>query len=200
MKTDHSSLRIALNQGAAASAAALLVFPIRSIKGGIGMKRIVAMLLVLVLVLCVCPLPVSAQAPETSEGGEPFPVNPFLIVVFLIICGLGILLTVVVEWSIAKLFNLGYHYKKLIIWTNVISQIILRILQLSTFLLMPKSMTVIAWCSIYLPTLEILSYLAEFLVYIRRMRDVSWKRCLLYTITANTALLIVGILLLFILL
>ena len=40
MKTDHSSLRIALNQGAAASEAALLVFPIRSIKGGIGMNQV----------------------------------------------------------------------------------------------------------------------------------------------------------------
>ena len=164
------------------------------------MKRCVNAALALLVMLCVCALPVSANAPGPSEFGEPFPANPFLIVVLLIICGLGILLTVVVEWSIVKLFNLGYHYKKLIIWTNVISQIILRILQLSTFLLMPKSMTVIAWCSIYLPTLEILSYLAEFLVYIRRMRDVSWKKCLLYTVTANTASLLAGLLLLFILL
>ena len=164
------------------------------------MKRIVAILLVLVLLLCVCALPISAKAPGPAEGGDPFPVNPVLIALLVVTCAAGVVLTVVVEWLIGKVFGIGRHHKKLVVWTNIATQIILRILQFFTFSLLPNGMSAVVWCSIYLPTLEFLVYLAEFLVYNRRMRDVSWKKCLLYTVTANTASLLVGLLLLFVLL
>ena len=164
------------------------------------MKRCTAAAFALLLMLCVCALPVSANAPGPSEFGEPFPVNPLLIALFVVISVAGIVLTVVVEWLIGKYFGIGHQYKRLVVWTNVITQIVLRIFQLFTFSLLPSGMSVIAWGAIYLAVLEFFVYLAEFLVYNRRMRAVSWKKCLLYTVTANTASLLAGLLLLFILL
>ena len=164
------------------------------------MKRCAAAAFALLLMLCVCALPVSANAPGPLEFGEPFPANPIVIALFVVISAAGIVLTVTVEWLIYKLFRIGCQHKKLIVWTNIITQIILRILQLFTFSLMPKGMSVISWCAIYLLVLEFFVYLAEFLVYNRQMSDVSWKKCLLYTVTANTASLLAGLLLSFILL
>ena len=42
--------------------------------------------------------------------------------------------------------------------------------------------------------LEILVYLGEFLVYRKRMGDVSLNRCIAYTLCANTASLMAGLL------
>lgn len=164
------------------------------------MKRCVAASLAVLLVLSVCTFPVSANAPGPLEFGEAFPANPLLIALFVVISVAGIALTVAVEWLICKLFRIGCQHKKLVVWTNIVTQIILRVLQLFTFSLMPKGMSAISWCAIYLLGLEFFIYLAEFLVYIWRMRDVPWKKCLLYTVSANTASLIAGLLLLFILL
>ena len=163
------------------------------------MKRYVAVF-ILLLVLCVCAAPVSANALGPSEFGKPFPVNPLLIALFVAISAACIVLTVIVEWLIGKSLGIGRQHKKLIIWTNVTIQIILRILQLFTFSLLPNGMSAVAWGAIYLTALVLFVYLSEFLIYNWRMRDVSWKKCLLYTVTANTASLFAGLLLLIILL
>ena len=163
------------------------------------MKRCVAAAFTLML-LCLCVLPVSANAPGPSEFGEPMPVNPLLYVVFLVFSAIGIVLTIVLEWLIGKPFGIGSQYKKLVIWTNLITQIILRILQIFTLSLQPNGMGALEWGVIYLTSLEFFVYLSEFLIYLWRMRDISWKKCLLYTVTGNTVSLIAGLFLLFIIL
>lgn len=164
------------------------------------MKRCVATISVLLLLLCVCALSVSANAPGSLEFGEPTLVNPVAVIGFFVISVFGVVLTVVVEWFVCKSFGIGRQHKKIIIWMNLITQIMLRILQLFTFSLQPNGMSAGDWCVIYLTILEFLVYLSEFLIYNWRMKDVSWKKCLLYTLTANTVSLIFGLLLLFILL
>ena len=163
------------------------------------MKRCIAAAFALLLMLCVCALPVSANAPGPLEFGEPAPVNPLVIALFLVISVPGVALTVVVEWLICKPFGIGRQYKKLVVWTNLTTQIILRMLQLFTFPLRPNGMSASVWGVIYLTVLELFVYLSEFLIYNWRIRDVSWKKCLYYTVTANTASLIAGLLVLFIL-
>ena len=164
------------------------------------MKRVIAMLLACSLILCVCPLIASANAPGPMENGAQAPVNPIVIGIFLIVSVLGIVLTIVLEWLVCRLFGIGKEHKKLIICTNLVTQIVLRILQLFIFALMPEGISFLAWSIIYLTVLELLVYLCEFLIYTWRIPEKTWKECLYYTVTANTISLFAGLLLLFVLL
>ena len=117
------------------------------------------------------------------------------ILVFLIVGIGGITLTCFTEWLVALSFDGVRKYSRLTVIVNIVSQLIMRVGQM--FLL--KVMYVFDIVLVYLGMillLEIMVYLCEFLLYRRLMKDVSWKRCLAYTVCANTASLISGLLLL----
>lgn len=86
-------------------------------------------------------------------------------------------------------FGLDRKYGRLIVLTNLVSQILMRLVCL-----------VLAHQAVYdsvyaMIAVEIPVYVLEFLFYRWKMREVSTVRCLLYTLTANTASLLFGLLL-----
>lgn len=109
------------------------------------------------------------------------------ILTFLIISIAGLLLTLFVEWEVGWAFGLHKEYSRLILLTNTVSQVLMRIVDI-----LIRGFIGFAYLYVVL-VLEVFVYAGEFLVYRKKMKTVSWKRCLLYTITANSASLLIGL-------
>ena len=90
---------------------------------------------VVCLCLCLCLMlsaAVSANSPPNAEfEGGGMGVGPFLL--YLLFVVLSVLLTVLVEWSVSLLFRL--KAARIIIWTNIVSQLIMHFLYLIVTLL-----------------------------------------------------------------
>lgn len=115
-------------------------------------------------------------------------VSPIAWFFYIVISLVGILLTCGVEWGVAAIFRFTLAYSKIILLTNVCSQIVMRILFLILYSLMPRYVLVMA-------LLEMLVYSGEFVVYQMTLHGFSTKKRLLYVLTANTVSLVVGLLL-----
>lgn len=108
-------------------------------------------------------------------------------ILYAIFALLGMLLTCFTERQIAGLFGLKKQYGRLIRWTNVVSQLLMHLSYVLFY-------SLIFWRYTYATViLEILVYVGEFLFYRRKMKDVSREKCLAFTLTANTASLLLGI-------
>ena len=120
----------------------------------------------------------------------------FMAILLFVLIGIGgIVTTCVTEWLVALFFDGIKKYARQIIYTNIASQIIMRLGQM----LLLKAMYLWEFSPGYLimvAVLEILVYFCEFLFFRKLMKPVSWKRCLTYTVCANTASLLAGFLLL----
>jgi hypothetical protein len=116
------------------------------------------------------------------------------ILVFLIVGIGGIIWTCFIEWLVALSFDVVRKYSRLTVIVNIVSQLIMRVGQMLLLNVMYVFDIILVYLGMIL-LLEILVYLGEFLLYTRLMKDVSWKRCFAYTVCANTASLISGLLL-----
>ena len=103
----------------------------------------------------------------------------------------GIAITCVSEWLVALLINVDHRNTRLIILTNIVSQVIMWMLYIG----MVNRMGVHKILAITL--LEILVYSAESLIYCKLMQNISRAKCLIYTFSANTISLLLGILIIF---
>lgn len=108
--------------------------------------------------------------------------------IYIVVSLVGILLTCGVEWGVAAAFRLTAAYSKIILLTNVCSQVVMRILFVILYNLLPRYILVMA-------LLETLVYSGEFVVYQMTLFGFSTKKRLLYVLTANTASLVAGLLL-----
>ena len=154
------------------------------------MKGIFRKLLLAACLIASMVMPVYANAPPPAEGEsvEVVGLPAFLMLGFLVLCGMVI--TCFVEWLVSFVFCLHHRNNRLILWTNVVSQILmwLAYFLLSNLLTLDRVLTIVI--------LEILIYAGEFLFYRKKMHKVSWIKCLIYTVAANTASLLVGVLIL----
>lgn len=109
------------------------------------------------------------------------------IILYILLGIIGLIFTCWVEWLAALPFKLVRWYGSLIAMTNLVSQILMRV----SFVVLYD----LFYWNYYVALLvfEVLVYTGEFLFYRWRMRDVSWKKCLAYTVTANSVSLILGI-------
>lgn len=107
---------------------------------------------------------------------------------YIIISLFGMAFTCGVEWGIGLLFRITAANGGTILKTNACSQTAMRILFLLLYSLIPQYVLVMV-------LLEILVYIGEFLVYQKYMYGVSKTKCLWYVFTANTASLLLGLLL-----
>lgn len=152
------------------------------------MKGLLRKILLMSCLIASMVIPVYANAPPPAEGeniklaGLP----TALLLGFIVLC--GIVITCFCEWLVSLLFRLNYRNSRLILWTNVVSQILmwLTYILLCGYLLLDRVLVIVI--------LEVLIYTGEFLIYWRKMREVSWLKCLIYTVTANTASLLLGLL------
>ena len=162
------------------------------------MKRCVSLLLLLLLVLSALTLPVLANSAPSRENGEAVVSTgsvAYTILVILLVVGVSMGITCFVEWLIAGWFHLGKHNNKLILKTNLASQLIMWAVFLVVLLLSNVWLIeiMIAYYWLVLICVETPIYVGEFLVYRKKMPEISWTRCLAYTVTANTASLLLGL-------
>lgn len=124
---------------------------------------------------------------ETRENSATF----FAYVGYVLLAWLGLLLTCLTEWTVARLLRLGHQNARRVIGVNAVSQLLMHILYIALY-------SVIFWrYTVALILLELLVYVGEFICYrFWLMRDLPAKKCLLFTVAANTASLVLGILLL----
>lgn len=107
---------------------------------------------------------------------------------YILISLFGIALTCGVEWLVGLFFRITAANGGTILKTNACSQVAMRILFLLLYSLIPRYVPVMVF-------LEILVYVGEFFVYQKCMYGVSKTKCLWYVFTANTASLLLGLLL-----
>lgn len=154
------------------------------------MKGIFRKLLLVACLIASMVMPVYANAPPRLEGEDvQLGVLPSILLLgILVLC--GIVITCFCEWVVSLFFGFDRRNNRLILRTNVVSQILmwLAYILLNSFLKLDRIWAVVI--------LEVLIYTGEFLFYWRKMHEVSWIKCLLYTITANTASLLLGLLIL----
>lgn len=110
-------------------------------------------------------------------------------IVYISICVLCLLLTVFTEVLVAVCFRLK-DFLDIIKRTNIVSQILMH----STYVLLYAFFTHNYLLDMLI--LEVLVYTGEFFYYRHRIFGISAKKCFVYTVTANTASLILGVLLL----
>ncbi len=108
-------------------------------------------------------------------------------IVYISLCVICLLLTVVVEGLVAEVFRLK-GFLHLIRRTNIISQILMH----SAYVLLYAIFTHNYLLDMLI--LEVLVYTGEYLFYRHAMWSIPAKKCFAYTITANTASLILGVL------
>lgn len=126
-----------------------------------------------------------ALTDEFEIGHDNHPLNG---VFYFILAFSGLVLTCIVEYLVAIPFDLWKYYGRTIVLVNVASQIFMHLL----FILLYG---VLFWrYSFAVLALEILVYAGEFLYYRRKMFDVPLGKCIGFTVTANTASLICGVL------
>ena len=150
------------------------------------MKRKIHTLLLLLLCAIGWAMPVFANSAPSAEHSTGVDVLGLLFWVVLILSGIA--KTLASEWLVALVFGVEHSNTLLILITNVITQILMWLVYIPFvfYARVPHIPVVII--------LEILVYLSEFLIYRKWMKDVSVIRCLAYTLTANSASLLLGIL------
>lgn len=109
----------------------------------------------------------------------------------LILIGCSIIVTCLLEVLAAIPFGLFRRYGWMILRTNLASQIIMWLLFLNFSLLPFLTVLVIV-------LLEIGVYILEYQHYRHKMPDIPRRKCLIYTISANTVSLVFGPVLLFV--
>lgn len=100
----------------------------------------------------------------------------------------GVILTCGSEWIVGKLFGLTTLVGKLILTTNVFSQIIMRLLFVILYGILHRYVLVMV-------ILEVLVYAGEFVYYRLKADYLSVKKLALYVLVANTTSLLLGLLL-----
>lgn len=129
----------------------------------------------------------------TDQWEQSSVISAIGVILYVFISIVGVIITCLVERLTAWPFGLGKTYGLTIILTNVVSQIIMRVLYIFVDMLFLRNYV------LAMILLELLVYTFEYLFYRKRMKDMSWKRILAYTVTANTASLIIGYGLIFLL-
>ena len=125
----------------------------------------------------------TVEVPNESQAGWMLS----LLAVYLLISLAGVAVTVFVEWLIAHCFVSFLLYGKVIVWTNVITQLTMRILFIALYMLLWQSY----WGLTIL--LEVAVYTAEYLVYCKRIPTAPKKTIFAYVAIANTVTLLLGL-------
>ena len=123
--------------------------------------------------------------------------NMVAVIILTVIGLLGMIWTCVVERLVALAYDGIKNYTRLIVLTNVVSQFLMRAGQILLPWLLGRVGHPISYFLLVL-VLEVVVYLCEYLFYHTKMVDVPWRKCLEYTIYANTASAVSGLLLMWI--
>lgn len=114
--------------------------------------------------------------------------SSLFVMLYVLISAVGLVVTCFVEWFVGVAFKLTKNHTKLIVITNAISQILMRVLFVLLYGLLPQYILLTV-------LLEILVYAGEFIAYRFLAKDVPAGKWLLYVLVANTASVLAGLLL-----
>lgn len=140
-------------------------------------------LLLLVGILC---MEVSANSPP-SQLRDPGEMTSGDLVFYFILAACGAVFTIVTEVLAMRVLGKRNNYQKLVVVTNLVSQLLMHALYLSLYSVFYKQFVYVVI------VLELLVYAGEFLIYRWKMKSISTGRILIYTVIANTLSLLVGI-------
>lgn len=108
--------------------------------------------------------------------------------IYVVISVFALIVTCFTEWLVAKLFRLTPKYGKLVVKTNVVSEVIMRCAHVLLY-------SVVFWRWSYgAVVLNFVVIAGEYAFYKAKMKDISGKKCFAYTVCANLVS-IVGVLL-----
>ncbi len=148
--------------------------------------------------MCALPATVLANGPGPNINGT-YDINATVIPVLLLIYVIVIASTCLTEWLVSIPFGLHDTYTKKIVVINIVTQIVMHILELLIPTILPGD-NVIGKYLLSVLIAEVFVYISEFLIYCRIIPDFTKEKLLLYTLCANTASILSGLLLLFIIL
>ena len=145
------------------------------------MKRKLMRFTVFFLLIMSLSMPVFANSPP---GGGINPVIDFIL--YAVFAFVSLMITLATE-SLLSLFFLGCgKYTGMILLTNLCSQLLMH----ATYAAVEGFFTHVVPLVV---VLEVMVYAGEYLYYKRRMKDVSQKEILIFTISANTLSLLTGL-------
>ena len=160
------------------------------------MKRVIPVLLLFILLFVFLPQVAFANSPGPDLDGnvDPKPATIItVVVVYLMIVGF----TCLVEWLVSIPFKMHEECAKLILVTNVLTQVVMHALELLFLWVMAALPIVWITFPILLFSLEIIVYFSEFFIYKEKMLGFTTWQIFLYTVLANTASLLLGLLIIF---
>ena len=159
------------------------------------MKRIVVILLMLSILLVFLPQVAFANSPGPNLDGTSNRSPAWLfnvLVIYLLIVGI----TCLIEWLVSIPFGMHKECAKLILITNIITQLVMHFLEFVFLMVTASTGGVFYWVTVplFVVGLEIVVYVSEYFIYHSKMLGFPTWSILLYTICANTASLVLGVL------
>ena len=160
------------------------------------MKNVTTILFVFYIFLCFLLSP--AFATQSMEDIQPI-IDSKEGVIGVIIEGTVLFgFFCLFEWLVSIPFKMANEYGKLIVVTNLFTQVILHLLEFLFFTLHTKLVGYLFLLLVPIVVcLEILVVILEFFIYHKRMLGFSTRSIFLYTICANSASLLLGLLIIF---
>lgn len=164
------------------------------------MRRLFAITIGFLFVFVLTPQLAYANSPGPNlDGSFDRPIFSALsavgtfILIYLLVTGF----TCFIEWLVSVPFGMNSECKKVILITNAITQFVMHLLEVA--FLAVTAVPGAFWLAfpVFIVILEILVYVTEFMVYRDKMLGFPTWQILLYTILANTASLMLGLLIIF---
>ena len=162
------------------------------------MKVKIAFLAMFTMLLSFLPQFVFANSPGPNLDGN-FTRSPGWIVGVVVIYCLIVAFNCLLEWVVSIPFQMHKECCKIILITNFVTQIAMHSLEVILFFLTTGTGGALYWMTVpfTIIALEIVVYITEFFVYRHKMLGFPTWSILLYTICANTASLVLGLLIIF---
>lgn len=107
--------------------------------------------------------------------------------IYILLAIFGVAVTVFVEWLIAHCFAPLFRHLKVVLLTNVLTQLTMRVL----FVLLYSFLWQNYW--VWTLLLEVAVYTAEYFIYCKRIPTAPKKTILAYVVIANTVTLLLGV-------
>ena len=162
------------------------------------MKRIISIFLICLVLLIYLPQLAFANSPGPNLDGTSNRSPTWLfnvLVIYLLIVGF----TCLIEWLVSIPFGMHKECAKVILITNIITQLVMHFLEFLFLMLTASTGGVLYWVTVplFVVGLEIVVYVSEYFIYHNKMLGFPTWSILLYTICANTASLVLGVLIIF---
>lgn len=160
------------------------------------MKKVTSVSLIFIMLFVLLLQVVNANSPGPNLDGSidaspAWIIGPVLI--YLLIIGF----TCLVEWLVSIPFVMHRECAKIILVTNILTQIGMHLLEVVYLALTAVPAAFWLVFPAFIVILEIIVYATEFFIYYKKMLGFPTWSIILYTICANTASLLLGLLIIF---